>query len=123
LRCCSTVKRGHIGQLGDRRISVGLCRITKQNDTTKSRQDWGRARVNAGVVAEAKRELKLSGDKTGLNYHPRNPVPDMPTQARPFWASSVHAHLFGFKPNNNTQYFLLNGSSSRLPIHKQLPLL
>lgn len=64
----------------------------------ESRQDWGRARVNVGVVAEARRELKLSGNKTGLNYHPRSPVSDMPRQAHAFWASSMHGHFFSMKP-------------------------
>lgn len=45
---------------------MGLHRIRKQNDTTEPRQDWGRARVNAGVVAEGRRETKLSGNKLDL---------------------------------------------------------
>lgn len=79
--------------------AVGLWK--GQEGTTESRQNWGRARINRGVLAEAWRELKVSGNKTGLKCRPWSPISDMPTQAHPFWSSSVHGHFFGLKPTTS----------------------
>lgn len=114
LRHHTIVKTAQTGQLGGWRISAGLCRITKWNDTTESRQDWSRARVNVGVIAVA-REPKLSGNKTGLNYHPQSPVSDVPIQAHSFWASSVHGHFFGFNPTTPNISFWMEALPAYLP--------